>query len=151
MPYIHPFIAQIQYQLIYWRQQTKTKIVNSANHFYCFRNNYERLTFPTSIYSLTSDTIWYQAILVNTGSRNGLPLVWGQTITWTNAGSLLIGLLGTNFSEIRIRILSFSFKKMHSILSSAKMVAILSMRRWVKQHWSLLHGFKVWTKQKLCC
>ena len=61
---------------------------------------------------------------VSIGSGNGLSLVWHQAITWTNAGLLLIGLLGINFSEIQIRILSFSFKKMHLKLSSAKMAAI---------------------------
>ena len=47
-------------------------------------------------------------------------------MTWTNAGLLSIGLLGTNFSEVRIGILSFSFKEMHLKLSSAKMAANLS-------------------------
>ena len=39
---------------------------------------------------------------------------------------LWIGLLGTNFSEIRTEILLFSLKKMHLKLLSATMVAILS-------------------------
>ena len=39
---------------------------------------------------------------------------------WTNAGLLLIGPLGTNFSEILIEILIFSFTKMRLKLSSAK-------------------------------
>ena len=38
----------------------------------------------------------------------------------TNAGILLIGPLGTNFSEILIGIQAFSFKKMHVKMSSAK-------------------------------
>ena len=36
-----------------------------------------------------------------------------QAIIWTNAGILLIGTLGTNFSEILSEIHKFSFKKMH--------------------------------------
>ena len=36
-----------------------------------------------------------------------------QAINWTIVGILLIGPLGTNFSEILIQILTFSFKKMH--------------------------------------
>ena len=36
-----------------------------------------------------------------------------QAIIWTNAGILLIGTLGTNFSKILIEILTFSFKKMY--------------------------------------
>ena len=41
-------------------------------------------------------------------------------IIWTNAGILLIDLQGTNFSEIVIKILTFSFKKMHLKILSAK-------------------------------
>ena len=43
-----------------------------------------------------------------------------QAIIWTNAGILLIGPLGTNFNEILIEIHTFSFKKMHLKMSSAK-------------------------------
>ena len=38
------------------------------------------------------------------GSDNGLSPGWRQAIIWTNAGILLIGPLGTNFSEILIEI-----------------------------------------------
>ena len=54
------------------------------------------------------------------GSDNGLLPDWRQAIIWTNAGILLIGPLGTNFSEILIEILTFSFKKMRLKVSSAK-------------------------------
>ena len=54
------------------------------------------------------------------GSDNGLSPGWRQAIIWTNAGILLIGLLGTNFSEIVTEIHIFSFKKMHLKMSSAK-------------------------------
>ena len=53
---------------------------------------------------------------------NGLSPDRRQAITWTNAGSLLIGSLGTNFSEIWIKIRSFSFMKMHLDMPSAKWV-----------------------------
>ena len=52
------------------------------------------------------------------GSDNGLSPGWHQAIIWTNAGILLIGPLGTNFSEILIEIYIFSFKKMHFKMSS---------------------------------
>ena len=52
------------------------------------------------------------------GSDNGLSPSRRQAIIWTNAGILLIGPLGTNFSEILIGIHTFSFKKMHWKLSS---------------------------------
>ena len=54
------------------------------------------------------------------GSDNGLSPDRRQAIIWTNAGILLIGPLGTNFSEILIEILTFSFKKMRLKVSSAK-------------------------------
>ena len=54
------------------------------------------------------------------GSDNGLPPDRRQAIIWTNAGIWLIRTLGTNFSEILGEIHSFSFKKMHLKMSSAK-------------------------------
>ena len=54
------------------------------------------------------------------GSDNGLSPDRRQATIWTNAWLLLIGPLGTNFSEIVIEILAFSFKKMHLKVSSAK-------------------------------
>ena len=54
------------------------------------------------------------------GSDNGLSPGRRQAIIWTNAGILLIGPLGTNFSENLIGIQTFSFKKMHSKMLSAK-------------------------------
>ena len=54
------------------------------------------------------------------GSDNGLSPGRRQAIIWTNAGILLIGPLGTNFSEILIEIITFSFKKMHLKMLSVK-------------------------------
>ena len=54
------------------------------------------------------------------GSDNGLSPGRRQAIIWTNAGILLIGPLGTNFSEILIAIQTFSFKKMYLKMASAK-------------------------------
>ena len=54
------------------------------------------------------------------GSDNGLSPGWRQAIIWTNDGQLLIGPLRTNFSEILIEILTFSYKKMHLNVSSGK-------------------------------
>ena len=53
-------------------------------------------------------------------SDNGLSPDLHQAIIWTNAKILLIGPLGTNFSEILIEILTFSFKKMPLKVLSAK-------------------------------
>ena len=53
-------------------------------------------------------------------SDNGLSPGRRQAIIWTNAGLLLIGPLGINFSEILIEIHTFSFKKLHFKISSGK-------------------------------
>ena len=53
------------------------------------------------------------------GSNNGLSPDRRQAIIWTNAGLLLMGPLGTNFCEILIENLTFSFKKMCLKVSSA--------------------------------
>ena len=54
------------------------------------------------------------------GSDNCLSPGRRQAIIWTNAGILLIGTLGTNFSEILIEICAFSFMKMHLKVPSGK-------------------------------
>ena len=58
--------------------------------------------------------------LTTIGSDNGLSPGRRQAIIWTNAEILLIGPLGTNFSDFLIEILTFSFKKMCLKVSSAK-------------------------------
>ena len=58
--------------------------------------------------------------LIIIGLDNGLSPDRRQAIIWTNAGILLIGPLGTNFSEISIEILTFAFTKMRLKVSSAK-------------------------------
>ena len=52
-------------------------------------------------------------------SDNGLSPGRRQAIIWTNAGILLIGPLGINFSEILAGIQTFSFREMHLKVSSA--------------------------------
>ena len=54
------------------------------------------------------------------GSDNGLSPGRRQAVIRTNAGILIIRPLGTNFSEVLIEILIFSFKKMRLKVSSAK-------------------------------
>ena len=54
------------------------------------------------------------------GSDNGLSPGRRQAIIWTNVGILLIGPLGTNFSEMLLEIHTFSFKKIHLEMSSGK-------------------------------
>ena len=54
------------------------------------------------------------------GSDNGLLPGWRQAIIETSAGISLIGPLGTNSIEIWINIHTFSFRKMHLKMASAK-------------------------------
>ena len=58
--------------------------------------------------------------LTSIASDNGLSPGRRQAIIWNIAGIVLIGPLGTNFSEILIEIQTFSFKKMHLKMSSAR-------------------------------
>ena len=58
--------------------------------------------------------------LTSIDSDNGLAPCLRQAIIWINAGILLIGPQGTNFSEILINILIFSFTKMHLKMSPVK-------------------------------
>ena len=60
------------------------------------------------------------AYLTIIASDNGLSPSRRQAIIWTNARILLIRPVETNFSEILIEIHTFSFKKMHLMMSSAK-------------------------------
>ena len=63
--------------------------------------------------------------LIITGSDNGLSPGQRQAIIWTNAEILLIGPLGTNFSEIVIEIRTFSFSKNALANVACEMVSIL--------------------------
>ena len=58
--------------------------------------------------------------LTNIDSYYGLLPGQCQAIIWTNAGVLLIRIVGTNFSEILSKIQTFSFKTMHLKLLSGK-------------------------------
>ena len=62
--------------------------------------------------------------LTTIGSDNDLSPRRRQAVIWTNPGILLIGPLGTNFSELLIATHILSFKKMKML--SEKMAAILS-------------------------
>ena len=71
-------------------------------------------------------TLWRRVTHICVGnltimaSDNGLSPDRRQVITWTNAGISLIGPLVTNFNDILIKIITFSFKKMRLKGSSAK-------------------------------
>ena len=95
------------------------------------------------------------------GSDNDLSPGRRQAIIWTNAGILLIGTLGTNFSEILIKIRIFSFKKMGLNVSSAKwrpfclglnVLSDMALSASCIDHWSLptlLVVMKLWCNMNL--
>ena len=82
--------------------------------------------------------------LTTIGSDNGLSPGRRQAIIWTNARILLIEPLGTNFSEIVIEILIFSFKKMRLKVSSAKWRPFLSRLQRVNEFDLLLCICVIW-------
>ena len=79
-----------------------------------FKNTFELLTHWGRVTHICIDKL---AII---GSDNGLSPDRRQPIIWINAGILLIGPLGTNFSEILIEIQTFSLKKIRLKMSSTK-------------------------------
>ena len=88
--------------------------------------NNENLMADFSYFLLKELTHWGRVThicvgkLTIIGSDNGLSPERRQAIIWTNAGILLIELLRINFSEISIKIHTFSFKEMHLKMSSGK-------------------------------
>ena len=83
-------------------------------------------------------------------SDNGLSPNRRQAIIWINAEILLIVPLGTNFSEILIEILTFSFKKMHLKRSSAKRRPFCLGLNELSQPWLKLTYCWVFFWQFLC-
>ena len=86
-------------------------------------------------------TRWWVSELTIIGWGNDLSLSRSQAIIWTNVFILkkmlinllilLIWHLGTNFSEILIKMFISSFKKLHLNMSSAKFCVRLNvLRRW---------------------
>ena len=57
--------------------------------------------------------------LTSIGSDNSLLLGQRQAIIWTNFGILIIGFLGTNFSEILIQIQTFVWKMAEMFVSAS--------------------------------
>ena len=89
----------------------------------------------------TCPTECYVSYPTDIVSGNGLSPFRSQAITWTNAGLMSVGFLGTSFSEIWIGILSFPYKKMHLKMSSAKMASVLSNWDGLKLHATMWNIF----------
>ena len=96
--------------------------------------------------------IWVSELPI-IGSDNGLAPGRRQAIIWTNAGLLLIGPLGTNFNEILIEILTFSFKKMRLKVSSAKWrpfrLGLNVLRNQIPYYHGDITSREIWFSEKL--
>ena len=86
------------------------------------------ISFTTNVFNSLRPNICGSKLTI-IASDNGFSSERRQANIWTNAGILLIGTLGTNFSEILSEIHTFSFKKMHLKTSSA------------------CHGLNVWKRK----
>ena len=81
------------------------------------------------------------------GSHNGLSPGWYQAIAWTNAGILLTGTVGINFSEILSEVHTSLFRTMHWKMSSAKWriccpgLNVLKFILWVAGELCQCHGY----------
>ena len=108
----------------------------------CLASNKNELNYATAsiiFNSLRPSDAYMRRCLTTIASDNGLSPGQRQVIIWTNSGILLIGPLGTNFSEISIEIHTFLFKKMHEKVV-CEMAAILSRGRWVN-----VTVWQIWT------
>ena len=76
-------------------------------------------------------------------SDNGLSPTRRQAIIWTHAGILLIRRLRTNFSEIFIEVYTFSFKKMHSKMSSGKWRPFCLGLNVLRQYIQIIHSIHI--------
>ena len=134
---------QFLYQLQYFKKSVRdyeVEHIADVSPVTCvLRCNLGELATVMLVCNMTAAGMWFQFLEIhvilthwgrvplicvskhtNIGSDNGLSPGRRQAIIWTNAGILLIGPLGTNFSEISIKIQIFSFKKMHLKMLSGK-------------------------------
>ena len=87
------------------------------------------------------------------GSDNGLSPDRRQAIIWTNAGILLIGRLGTNFSEILIKIPRYSFSKMHLKMWSAtwRLFGLGLNELTCNINWNVFQSFRCFSYRYVFC
>ena len=120
------------YIILWWilcQKFTDSSASTTRRRYLIFNTNHKAYPTPCTHhsrnYSLTKiywGRVTYICVskLTIIGSDSGLSPGRRQAIIWTNAGILLIGTLGTNFSEILSKIHIFSFKKIHFKMPSGK-------------------------------
>ena len=123
--------------LFYTFLKTSTKLGPYIWHFVIFSS------FVLSVDLTHWDRVTHICVskLTTIGSDNGLPPGQRQAIIGTNNGILLIGLLGTNITEILFKIHTFSFKKTHFKMSPGKWRPTRFGVNVLKIHW---HWFGYW-------
>ena len=109
--------AHFDVSVMHLTRHLRTGPTQSSFHFNKVELHIEGYGWLTHWGRVTHICVNKQTII---SSDNGLSPGRRQAIIWTNVGILLIGPWGTNFSEILIGIQTFSFKKMHLKMSSAK-------------------------------
>ena len=132
MAYHNPFRRLIAETTISLRNLTRAPTVVL---WVCIYNSYR----PQYVNSLRPTDAYMRQWI---GSDNGLSPGRCQAIIWPNAGILLIGPFGTNLSEMLIEIQTFSIRKMHSKMPSAKwqpfclgLGVIKNSYLWCKNRW----------------
>ena len=94
--------------------------LQNENHLVSTAMCYVNFSAPSHRSLIQFCRIYASMNRISTGSDNGLSPIRRHAFIWTNAGLLLITPLGTNFSEISIKIQNFSFTKLHLKMSFAK-------------------------------
>ena len=131
-----------------WFKYRISTFRNYMGIYYCFL---DIALWPSPIYCNLL-THWGRVMhicgskLTIIGLDNGLSPEQCQAIIWTSAEILLIGTLGTNFSEILMEIQTFSLKKLHLKMSSAKCcscrLGLNELSYWSHIMTSMAHSFQ---------
>ena len=146
MTFYYHKISDILYNII-WIKENIFEAINSCDHSEELMSN-----IVTSVRGVPADGLvivkcyWVRVMYICVGnlsiigSDDGLSPDGRQAIIWTNARILLIGPLGTIFSEILFEIHIFSFTKLHLKIPSVKwrtfclglnVLSVLSYLNWL--------------------
>ena len=111
-------IIRLEY-ILYFRLPRKTSYIS---HLFWFKWGWSCFSWDCTIVLTLWGRVTHICVskIIIIGSDTGLPPGQRQAIIRTNAYILLIGPLGTNFSEILVEILTKSFMKIRLKVSSAK-------------------------------
>ena len=106
------------YRLCYYRTISRHTHIRQTQQLHWWSGDHSHLNHRLTHWDQVTHICVSKLTII--GSDNGLSPGRRQAIIWNNAEKLLIGPLRTNFNEMLIEILSFSFMKMRLKVSSAK-------------------------------